>query len=112
MQAGKKKDTLPLIRRFNEHSNRLVAQDEDTSSAALIAEGENAENRLYSEIDYEDLRGPEKEQVWELDMRNGEGAFDERGGGGKEGEKEETEVWLGERTRQVRRLRRKPLFTR
>jgi transcription initiation factor TFIIH subunit 1 len=27
MQAGKQRNTLPLIRRFNEHSNRLVMRE-------------------------------------------------------------------------------------
>lgn len=72
MQAGKQRATLPLIRRFNDHSNRLVGEDLD----ATTTEGDV---RLLSEIELDDLQGPAQDQTFELDV--GEGREYQQAGG-------------------------------
>ncbi|KAI5452983.1 RNA polymerase II transcription factor B subunit 1 [Naganishia albida] len=80
MQPGRQRGTLPLIRRFNEHSNRLVAQDEEIATMSVDPEHMgSAQKRLYSEIELEDLQGETRERVIELDVQERQSFFDTKG---------------------------------
>lgn len=59
MQAGKERTSLPLIRRFNAHSEKLLRSGKAGASAgasAGVAATENAD--LYDQIEIDDLRAP------------------------------------------------------
>lgn len=77
MQPGKQKATLPLIRRFNDHSNRLVSMDDDDNGPKDEAE---ARKRLYSEIEIDDLEGPAQDVTFQLDIQQERAQFDGKGG--------------------------------
>ncbi|KAJ9110233.1 hypothetical protein QFC19_001636 [Naganishia cerealis] len=80
MQPGRERGTLPLIRRFNEHSNRLVAQDGEVASMLVDPEHSgSAQKRLYSEIELEDLQAGGKARVIELDVHERQSFFDSKG---------------------------------
>lgn len=67
MRAGRQKGALPLIRKFNEHSERLLnsALGEIPSKRRRLDVGEDA----YSEIDIEDLHDPEASTGIILEMK-------------------------------------------
>jgi transcription initiation factor TFIIH subunit 1 len=52
MQAGKERGTLPLIRRFNAHSEKLVRAGKKPGDAS------SSTTDLYDQIEYDDLRAP------------------------------------------------------
>ncbi|KAK8864616.1 hypothetical protein IAR55_001866 [Kwoniella newhampshirensis] len=59
MQAGRERSALPLIRRFNDHSKKLLrAADAGRDESALTDSLYGSGIDIYNEIDYEDLRGP------------------------------------------------------
>ncbi|KAG6837512.1 hypothetical protein H0H93_008437 [Arthromyces matolae] len=66
MQAGRQKGALPLIRKFNEHSERLL-------NSALYDE--------YAQIELEDLRTPQEDTGILLEMQDSQRYFEGRGGG-------------------------------
>ncbi|KAI0318258.1 hypothetical protein OF83DRAFT_1057189 [Amylostereum chailletii] len=80
MQAGKQRGALPLIRRFNEHSERLL-------KTAMAAEGSSAKRRRidsesrYAQIDLDDLHDPESSEGILLDMQDAQRYFEGRAGG-------------------------------
>ncbi|KAJ9098251.1 hypothetical protein QFC21_004580 [Naganishia friedmannii] len=80
MQPGRERATLPLIRRFNEHSNRLVRQDEEVASMAVDPDHlGSAQKRLFSEIEIEDLQPAAGSRVVELDVTERQSYFDSKG---------------------------------
>ncbi|KAJ9117584.1 hypothetical protein QFC22_004434 [Naganishia vaughanmartiniae] len=80
MQPGRERATLPLIRRFNEHSNRLVRQDEEVASMAVDPDHlGSAQKRLFSEIEIEDLQPAAGSRVVELDVTERQSFFDSKG---------------------------------
>ncbi|RSH88965.1 RNA polymerase II transcription factor B subunit 1 [Saitozyma podzolica] len=73
MQAGRERSSLPLIRRFNEHSNKLLRRGGDESkmkkttlSHTILPEDYD----IYNEIDLEDLHGPAAAQTIPLDVQD------------------------------------------
>ncbi|KAG8834705.1 RNA polymerase II transcription factor B subunit 1 [Serendipita sp. 399] len=81
MQAGKQKSSLPLIRKFNEHSERLLnsALGEITSSRT-IRPASTEKAVAFEEIDMEDLHGGESQAGIALDMQNLQRYFEGRSG--------------------------------
>ncbi|KAJ9119421.1 hypothetical protein QFC24_005654 [Naganishia onofrii] len=87
MQPGRERATLPLIRRFNEHSNRLVRQEfhlvdgsEEVASMAVDPDHlGSAQKRLFSEIEIEDLQPAAGSRVVELDVTERQSFFDSKG---------------------------------
>ncbi|KAI0780114.1 hypothetical protein C8Q74DRAFT_1173891, partial [Fomes fomentarius] len=80
MQAGKQRAVLPLIRKFNEHSTRLL----DTALGGPTAKRrriENADER-YTQLDLEDLHDNQSSAGILLDMQNRQRYFDGRAAGG------------------------------
>ncbi|KAH9858787.1 hypothetical protein C2E23DRAFT_909621 [Lenzites betulinus] len=76
MQAGKQRAVLPLIRKFNEHSTRLL----DTAlggPAAKRRRTDNGEDR-YTQLDLEDLHDNEASAGILLDMQDRQRYFDGR----------------------------------
>ncbi|KAL7419067.1 RNA polymerase II transcription factor B subunit 1 [Cryptotrichosporon argae] len=71
MQAGRERGALPLIRRFNEHSQKLVQAGRagtGTTRSTLPFSTASNDIGLYAEIEYEDLRGPAQAPVIPLDV--------------------------------------------
>ncbi|KAI9572264.1 hypothetical protein HD554DRAFT_2320529 [Boletus coccyginus] len=85
MQAGRQRGALPLIRKFNEHSERLL-------NSALCAQGS------FSEIEYYDLQDHESSPGILLEMQDRQRYFEGQLGrvgaasGGAEGSSEVTDV--------------------
>ncbi|KAH9058834.1 hypothetical protein EDB87DRAFT_1625613 [Lactarius vividus] len=84
MQAGKQRGALPLIRKFNEHSERLL-------KSAISADGTGKRRRLdsgdasdsggyYSQIDLADLHNPEPSSGVLLEMQDRQRYFESRAG--------------------------------
>lgn len=55
MQAGKERNSLPLIRRFNSHSEKLLQSGRAPAKGSSLS---TVTEDLYEQIDYEDLRAP------------------------------------------------------
>ncbi|ETW80595.1 hypothetical protein HETIRDRAFT_61689 [Heterobasidion irregulare TC 32-1] len=81
MQAGKQRGALPLIRKFNEHSERLLK--------SAMSEGPSAKRRridsadpwnYYSQIDLQDLHDPKASAGILLEMKDGHRYFEGRTG--------------------------------
>ncbi|KAL5507412.1 TFB1 [Sanghuangporus vaninii] len=83
MQAGKQKATLPLIRKFNEHSERLLNSAE--GSLAKRRRLEEHKELLYSQIDLEDLHDSQSLDGIILEMKDRDRYFDGRTGGASAG---------------------------
>ncbi|WRT66590.1 uncharacterized protein IL334_003549 [Kwoniella shivajii] len=74
MQAGRERSALPLIRRFNDHSKKLLrAADANRGS------GYGSGFDLYNEIDLEDLHGPAQETTIALDVQDSDEMADKQG---------------------------------
>ncbi|CAL1706845.1 unnamed protein product [Somion occarium] len=77
MQAGKQRAVLPLIRKFNEHSGRLL----DTTLGEQPAKRrkiDSGNNDLYAQLDLEDLHGDEVSPGILLDMQDRRRYFEGR----------------------------------
>ncbi|WWD17076.1 hypothetical protein CI109_101513 [Kwoniella shandongensis] len=80
MQAGRERSALPLIRRFNDHSKKLLraadaGRDQSALSDSLYGSGID----IYNEIDYEDLRGPAQPATITLDVQDAGALADSAG---------------------------------
>ncbi|KAF9060658.1 hypothetical protein BDP27DRAFT_1339317 [Rhodocollybia butyracea] len=77
MQAGKQRGALPLIRKFNEHSERLLnsALGEGPSAKRQRL---NTDEREIEEIDIEDLHDPESSAGIALEMQDRQRYFEGR----------------------------------
>ncbi|KAJ7594301.1 hypothetical protein C8J56DRAFT_1044056 [Mycena floridula] len=78
MQAGKQRGALPLIRKFNEHSERLLNSALGEGPAAK-RQKTGLEDR-YAEIDLDDLRDSEASAGIILEMQNKQQYFESRMG--------------------------------
>lgn len=80
MRAGSQKKSLPLMRRFNEHSERLLeqtmGQDPETRKSGRIDGGDAGSRRYYDDIVIDDLQGGETEEHVPLDVRERESLFE------------------------------------
>ncbi|EAU91033.1 hypothetical protein CC1G_03201 [Coprinopsis cinerea okayama7 len=74
MQAGKQKGAIPLIRKFNEHSERLLNSALGDISPSKRRRLDNGE--AYSQIEIEDLRGSEVSDGIVLDMQDRQRYFE------------------------------------
>ncbi|KAI9511168.1 hypothetical protein F5148DRAFT_975611 [Russula earlei] len=86
MQAGKQRGALPLIRRFNEHSERLLKSTISMDGAGKrrrVDPGDaNDPNSQYAQIDLADLHSPESSTGIVLEMQDRQRYFDARPGAG------------------------------
>ncbi|KIM91917.1 hypothetical protein PILCRDRAFT_57232 [Piloderma croceum F 1598] len=76
MQAGRQRGALPLIRKFNEHSERLLNSalgDEPTAKRRRIDAGKED---AYSQIDLDDLHDPEASAGIILEMQDRQRYFE------------------------------------
>ncbi|WVF71377.1 hypothetical protein IAT40_006181 [Kwoniella sp. CBS 6097] len=86
MQAGRERSALPLIRRFNDHSKKLLrATDANRDTSALTDSLLGSGFDLYNEIDLEDLHGPAKETTITLDVQDAADMADKQGNEGPTG---------------------------
>lgn len=80
MRAGGQKRSLPLMRRFNEHSERLLEQtmghDPLNKKTGRIDGGDAGSRRYYEDIVIDDLQGEEAEELVPLDVRERETLFE------------------------------------
>ncbi|KAH7888489.1 hypothetical protein F5I97DRAFT_705024 [Phlebopus sp. FC_14] len=77
MQAGRQRGALPLIRKFNEHSERLLKSALDSAplrKRRRIDSGEGQDS--FSRIEYEDLRDPEASTGIILEMQDRQRYFE------------------------------------
>ncbi|OCF60893.1 transcription initiation factor TFIIH subunit 1 [Kwoniella mangroviensis CBS 10435] len=80
MQAGRERSALPLIRRFNDHSKKLLrAAEANRDESALTDSLYDTGIDLYNEIDLEDLHGPAQENTIALDVQEAAGEADKQG---------------------------------
>ncbi|EIN11764.1 hypothetical protein PUNSTDRAFT_50633 [Punctularia strigosozonata HHB-11173 SS5] len=103
MQAGRQRATLPLIRKFNEHSERLLKSalgDEPPSKKRRLApDPDNAGlEDYYAQIDLEDLHDPESASGIALEMQDRQRYFEAKmaGADGKESEEVDIQTALRE----------------
>ncbi|RPD74246.1 hypothetical protein L226DRAFT_553368 [Lentinus tigrinus ALCF2SS1-7] len=85
MQAGKQRAVLPLIRKFNEHSTRLL----DTAlggPAAKRRRTDSGESEHYAQIDLEDLHDNQSSSGIVLNMQDRQRYFDGRANGTNNGD--------------------------
>ncbi|KAG8839867.1 RNA polymerase II transcription factor B subunit 1 [Serendipita sp. 411] len=81
MQAGKQRSSLPLIRKFNEHSERLLNSALGEMKSSQAAGPTSAEKDVvFNDIDMEDLHGGEGQVGIALDMQNHQRYFEGRSG--------------------------------
>jgi len=84
MQAGKQRGALPLIRKFNEHSERLLKSAmslDDTNKRRRVDSGDaNDSHSHYSQIDLADLHRPESSVGVLLEMQDRQRYFEARPG--------------------------------
>ncbi|WVQ99485.1 hypothetical protein IAU59_006620 [Kwoniella sp. CBS 9459] len=86
MQAGRERSALPLIRRFNDHSKKLLrATDANRDTSAFTDYLLGSGFDLYNEIDLEDLHGPAKETTITLDVQDAADMADKQGSEGPTG---------------------------
>lgn len=78
MRAGSQRKSLPLMRRFNEHSERLLIQSLGASGAFRrggpsrnIDGGDAGSRKYYDDIVYEDLEGRDQESSIPLVVKEG-----------------------------------------
>ncbi|KAH7929824.1 hypothetical protein BV22DRAFT_1056017 [Leucogyrophana mollusca] len=77
MQAGRQRGALPLIRKFNEHSERLLnsAMGDNPPSKRRRTDGGDS-NDNYGQIDLDDLHDPEASAGIVLDMQDRQRYFE------------------------------------
>ncbi|KAJ3840282.1 hypothetical protein F5878DRAFT_78291 [Lentinula raphanica] len=75
MQAGRQKGALPLIRKFNEHSERLLNSALGEGPSAK-RQRTNIDEREIEEIDIEDLHNPEASSGIALEMQDRQRYFE------------------------------------
>ncbi|PFH53830.1 hypothetical protein AMATHDRAFT_137016 [Amanita thiersii Skay4041] len=76
MQAGRQKGALPLIRKFNEHSERLLKSAlGDSHPSKRLRTGDK---KLYSQIEINDLNDPEASSGIILEMQDRQRYFEAR----------------------------------
>ncbi|KAH9083858.1 hypothetical protein EDB83DRAFT_2512159 [Lactarius deliciosus] len=84
MQAGKQRGALPLIRKFNEHSERLLKSaisNDGTSKRRRLDSGDASDSGgHYSQIDLADLHNPEPSSGVLLEMQDRQRYFESRAG--------------------------------
>ncbi|KAI9442503.1 hypothetical protein H4582DRAFT_2110044 [Lactarius indigo] len=84
MQAGKQRGALPLIRKFNEHSERLlksaISTDGTGKRRRLDSGGASDSAGHYSQIDLADLHNPEPSSGVLLEMQDRQRYFESRAG--------------------------------
>ncbi|WWC89097.1 uncharacterized protein L201_004015 [Kwoniella dendrophila CBS 6074] len=86
MQAGRERSALPLIRRFNDHSKKLLrAADANRDRSALDDSLYGSGIDLYNEIDLPDLRGPAQDNTITLDVQEASEMADKQGEEGDSG---------------------------
>ncbi|KAH8828569.1 hypothetical protein DL96DRAFT_1603756 [Flagelloscypha sp. PMI_526] len=78
MQAGKQKAALPLIRKFNEHSERLLNSALGDLPSAKRRRLDSSAAQYVNDIALEDLVDPESSAGITLDMKNREQYFEAR----------------------------------
>ncbi|VDC06943.1 unnamed protein product [Peniophora sp. CBMAI 1063] len=82
MQAGKQKGALPLIRRFNEHSERLlktaIGEGNPAKRRRLDRSDSNELEHYYEQIDIDDLHKPASSAGIPLEMRDSQRYFEAR----------------------------------
>ncbi|GAA96985.1 uncharacterized protein L969DRAFT_90393 [Mixia osmundae IAM 14324] len=81
MQAGKQKGSLPLMRRFNEHSQRMldIALGESDRRAGVIDGGNAGARNYYSDIVLDDLQDTREDDRITLNMEQQAKHFDTLG---------------------------------
>ncbi|KAI1794077.1 hypothetical protein LXA43DRAFT_884194 [Ganoderma leucocontextum] len=100
MQAGKQRAVLPLIRKFNEHSTRLL----DTALGGPTVKRRRLDtgDERYEQIDLEDLHDNESSAGILLDMQNRQRYFDGRANGTRQPGSEEPRVAFREAMQQAK----------
>ncbi|KAF8270272.1 hypothetical protein EI94DRAFT_1798336 [Lactarius quietus] len=91
MQAGKQRGALPLIRKFNEHSNAcsspLCGSTDGTGKRRRLDSGDASDSGgHYSQIDLADLHNPESSSGILLEMQDRQRYFESRAGAAASGE--------------------------
>lgn len=81
MQAGKQKAVLPLIRKFNEHSGRLLNSALGEGPAAKRRRTDTGFEERISQIDLEDLHDNQSSAGIILDMQNRQRYYEGRSAG-------------------------------
>ncbi|MBW0507291.1 hypothetical protein O181_047006 [Austropuccinia psidii MF-1] len=80
MRAGSQRSSLPLMRRFNEHSQRLLdaslGKIPQRHAGGVIDGGDAASRNYYGETDLQDLRAPTQPERVLLDMQSQERYFE------------------------------------
>nr|XP_018262956.1 transcription initiation factor TFIIH subunit 1 [Kwoniella dejecticola CBS 10117]OBR85114.1 transcription initiation factor TFIIH subunit 1 [Kwoniella dejecticola CBS 10117] len=80
MQAGRERSALPLIRRFNDHSKKLLrANDANRDQSMLTDSLYGSGIDLYNEIDLADLHGPAQDNTITLDVQEAGDMADKHG---------------------------------
>ncbi|KAG9102715.1 RNA polymerase II transcription factor B subunit 1 [Ceratobasidium sp. 370] len=74
MKAGGLRSTLPLIRKFNEHSTNVL--DAGLQPSAKRQRTEPVDAEYFAQLDIEDLRGPRGDDGVELGLRTGRQILD------------------------------------
>ncbi|WVW84245.1 hypothetical protein I302_106275 [Kwoniella bestiolae CBS 10118] len=86
MQAGRERSALPLIRRFNDHSKKLLRAADANRDGSDLTDGLYGTGiDLYNEIDLEDLHGPAQENTIALDVQEAGEMADKQGQEGDAG---------------------------
>ncbi|KAM5530768.1 hypothetical protein V8D89_015575 [Ganoderma adspersum] len=100
MQAGKQRAVLPLIRKFNEHSTRLL----DTALGGPTVKRRRLDtgDERYAQIDLEDLHDNESSAGIILDMQNRQRYFDGRANGAGQPGSEEPHIGFREAMQQAK----------
>ncbi|KAG6903111.1 hypothetical protein C0995_006298 [Termitomyces sp. Mi166 len=80
MQAGRQKGALPLIRKFNEHSERLLNSALGATPASKRRRLDNPEDE-YAQIELQDLRDHKEDTGIALEMQDSQRYFEGRGTG-------------------------------
>ncbi|KAG6867827.1 hypothetical protein C0993_010586 [Termitomyces sp. T159_Od127] len=79
MQAGRQKGAMPLIRKFNEHSERLLNSALGAMPASKRPRVEDPEDQ-YAQIELGDLLDPKADTGIELEMQDSQRYFEGRAG--------------------------------
>ncbi|WVO17333.1 hypothetical protein L204_105025 [Cryptococcus depauperatus] len=83
MQAGRERSALPLIRRFNDHSKKLLRTA--TGNQAVLTDSRHGDINIYNEIELEDLHGPAGPSTITLDVQDTSALHDSRDRDGPSG---------------------------
>nr|WRH23628.1 N-terminal domain [Naematelia aurantialba] len=84
MQAGRERSSLPLIRRFNDHSGKLL-RGGDRQGTTLTNTVIPSDMDIYNEIELEDLRGPAEPSTISLEVQDADKVLEEDDGGAAKG---------------------------